>query len=113
VGSCRASWLEVEGRLVRTVHVERGRVVLMYHQPLAVDLAEPERGAVPQRAADLVEAVAERDIAADGDGQIADLVADGPSGLLANQARNASASRPCGPVSDSGGARSNFTICGA
>jgi hypothetical protein len=38
-----ASRLQVEGRFVGAVHVERGGVVLVRDQPLAADLAQPER----------------------------------------------------------------------
>jgi hypothetical protein len=77
------SGLEVKGRLVRAVHVERGRAVLVRDPPRAADLAEAKRGPEPQRAAELGEAVAERDITAGGDRQVAGLVADEPPGVAA------------------------------
>ncbi|HEX3067600.1 MAG TPA: hypothetical protein VHX14_03420 [Thermoanaerobaculia bacterium] len=69
---------------ISALRIEWHRVVLVRDRPLAVDLAEADRGAPPHfefaavllRGADLIEAVAESDIAAGGDRQIANFVAD-------------------------------------
>src|SRR5260370_30201742 len=60
------SGLQVEGRLARAVHGERGRVVLVGDPPPAADPAQSDRGAEPHCTAEMTEAVAERDITATG-----------------------------------------------
>jgi hypothetical protein len=64
--------------------IEWNRVVLVRDHPFAIDLAEADRGAPPHlefaavllRGADLIQAVAESNVAAGGDDQVANLVTD-------------------------------------
>src|SRR6516162_8851271 len=87
----------------------------MGDQPLAADLAEPDGGAEPECAGEVVEAVAKRHVAVGGDGQVADFVVDGPSGVAGGRTsppaarserqtarRRGRASRPPGRLSPRG-----------
>jgi hypothetical protein len=89
-GSCRRQkvvhclWLEVQGRLVAAVHVEGHGGVLVDDPPGTTDAAQAHRRAGPDRdafatglgPADPDEAVAEAEVAAHGDAEIAQLEAD-------------------------------------